>query len=257
MPVSSQLKLLGFLAAYLACCCAAAVEPKLSLDTVLAKWEAASDKCKTLDAKVTEFRYDGVFSPDRPTIQRGRFYYEAPNSGRFQLQSEHGSGWQGLSEAIIWNGEETLVIDGQGRVCQKISWKNWKSGKDVSEDDALGWFVALIHGLEHPTMTYLPLVVDIHGAEIRDRFKLSLEDRGEQILITAVPKKQGVASLYSEIQVLLNAKTWMTHAVQVRSPNHKDYTVIVLEYSKINERPKDRDQLLSPDLHSLEVTELR
>ena len=157
---------------------------------MLAKWEAASDKCKTLDRKVTEFRYDAIFlSPNHPTVRHGSPLYEAPNSGQLQFQSEHGSGWQGMSEAIVWNGEETLVIDGQGWACQKISWKNWKSGKGDS-DDALGLLAAFFRGLERPLMNYLPLAVDIHAAENRDRFALSLEDHGEQILIKAVPKKQ-------------------------------------------------------------------
>ena len=64
-----------------------AKEPLPAVDSVLAKWEEASRKCKTLDAKLTVFRYDGIFGDGRqPTITQGRFYYEAPNLGRYEIR---------------------------------------------------------------------------------------------------------------------------------------------------------------------------
>ena len=97
-----------------------AKEPERSVDSVLAKWDEAARKCKTLDAKLTVYYYDRVFGGDQPKITHGRFYYEAPNLGRYEIREttkDTTNDWSSLSEAVIWTGNETLCIDGSTRRC--------------------------------------------------------------------------------------------------------------------------------------------
>jgi hypothetical protein len=61
--------------------------------------------------------------------------------------------------------------------------------------------------------------------------------------------------VYCEIDVILNAKTYMTYATREILPNGIDRTVRVFSDQKVNERPTDRDQLIDPDLSGLRVIE--
>ena len=71
----------------------------------------------------------------------------------------------------------------------------------------------------------------------------------------AVPKQQADKACFREIDVILSAKTYMTVATQVVSPNGRDRMVHQLSDTKVNQRPSDRDQLLAPDLSGLQVTD--
>ena len=62
---------------------------------------------------------------------------------------------------------------------------------------------------------------------------------------------------YSKIDVILNAKTFLTVATQVFSPNGRDRTVFELSEPKVNQRPSDRDQLMAPNLSGLHLIENR
>ena len=124
-----------------------AVEPGPSVDSVLAKWEDASQKCKILDAKLTVWRYDHGFGHDhQPTITRGRFYYEAPNLGRYEIrESAKGAtnDWSSISEAVIWTGKETLLIEGRTRHCTKFSALKMRSWLSQPEGENEGWLLGI------------------------------------------------------------------------------------------------------------------
>ena len=116
MKISHLVLVPGLILAWLVSSLGNAKEPDPTVDSVLAKWEEASQKCKTLDAKLTVFRYDGVFGNGQPTITQGRFYYEAPNLGRYEIRKTAKGAtndWSNIAEAIIWTGKETLWIDGR------------------------------------------------------------------------------------------------------------------------------------------------
>ena len=100
---------------------------KPTVDSVLAKWEAASQACKTLDAKLIVWAYDNVFDNGQPTIKYGRFYYEAPNQGRYEVRTNPAgitNDRSNISEAIIWTDKETLRIDGSRRRCDASRERN-------------------------------------------------------------------------------------------------------------------------------------
>lgn len=86
MRITQFVLVSGMIVACLVSSSGNATEPTRTVDSVLAKWEAASRACKTLDAKFTTWKYDPVFGDGEPTIARGRFYYEAPNVGRYEIR---------------------------------------------------------------------------------------------------------------------------------------------------------------------------
>jgi hypothetical protein len=240
--------LLAFLRACLAADCSTAAEPKLSSDVVLAKWEAATSKVKTLDANVLRWKYDAVFSPNQTSApDEGRFYYEAPNVGSLQIKSRDRRlwSWKGLSEMCVWSGKDTLLIDGERRSCEKYV---WPEKRDPSE--APFGFMGILDCIRFPCRV-LPLTLMVHAAEIRDRYRTTVVEQPGQYLVTALPKKADEAIWNSKIECLVDSKTFLTTAVQVYSPNGKDRVVWELKESKINERAKDRDQLILPDLKGL------
>ena len=79
-----------------------AKEPEPTVDSVLSKWEEASQKCKTLDAKLTVFSYDAVFDDGHPTITQGRFYYEAPNLGRYEIRKRESGQGRRITGRTFW-----------------------------------------------------------------------------------------------------------------------------------------------------------
>ena len=264
MKISHLVLVPNLILAWLAGSPGNAQEPDPAVDSVLAKWEAASQKCKTLDAKLTVWRYDDVFDHDhQPTITQGRFYYEAPNTGRYEIRKNARGAtndWSSVSEAVIWTGKEVLLIDGHQRSCRKFSTTKLQSFLTRPETNSLDWWSifgrAFARRFQEPKQ-FLPLLIGIPAGEVRERFYVTIKESGEDIYLRALPKRSADASCYSRIDVILNAKTCMTVATQEVLPNRRDRTVYQLTDPKVNQRPGDRDQLLAPDLSGLHVSEDR
>ena len=244
----------GLVAAWLVSSPGSAKEPDPTVVSVLAKWEEASQKCKTLDAKLTVWKYDGVFGDGHPTITQGRFYYEAPNVGRYEIRKDAKGAtndWASISEAVIWTGKETLWIDGDRRHCQKFSAQNLRSNN-------LGWWSvfgpAFGQRFQEPKQ-FQPFLIGIPASELRARFDVAIKESGVDIWLRALPKRAADAACCSRIDVILSTKTYMTVATQTMSPNGRDRTVVEFVEPKVNVRPSDRDQLMAPDLSELSVTE--
>jgi outer membrane lipoprotein-sorting protein len=226
-------------------------DPLPSVDSVLAKWEQSSQKCRTLDAKLTVFSY----SEFGQEISQGRFYYEAPNIGRYEIR-KGGNGkvndWSALREVLIWNAKETLWIDGSTRKCRRFSSKELLGQRDTSETFLGAIFAAIFRQLQRP-QEGLPLVIDIRAAEVRERFDVTIERSDEAIWLKAIPKRTADKMLYREIGIILNAKTYLTSAIQLVDSSFKCRTVFEFTEPKVNQRPSDRDQLIAPDLSELEA----
>ncbi|MGD0897391.1 MAG: hypothetical protein ABR915_06110 [Thermoguttaceae bacterium] len=258
---------IALVAICLGCSPCLAGDPLPSVESVLAKWEEASQKCKSLDAKLTVYHYDSVFGGDRATITQGRFYYEAPNLGRYEIR-ETAKGatrdWSGLSEAVIWTGKETLCIDGRARHCTRFPAAAMHPPLTQAGSKDEDWLSRVLSGLlcqvvrrlQGPQQA-LPLVLGIRAAEVRERFEVTVERSGEEIVLKAVPKQPLDKAAYREIDVILNAKTHMTCATQMILPSGRERTVHVFDDQMVNQRPSDRDRLLNPDLFGLRMTDYR
>jgi TIGR03009 family protein len=228
------------------------------VESVLARWEKASQRCRTLDAKLTVFHYDAIFHGEYPTISRGRFYYEAPNVGRCEIR-KGGNGkandWSALPDVLIWTGKETLWIDGRKKQCQRFPSAQFRTLREMTEGKPPSFFEEVfsrIVRMERP-QTLLPLAIDVRAADVRERFDVTIERNEDEIWLKAVPKQSADRTDYREIDVILNGKTWLTSAMRTISANGKDRVVFQFEDQKVNQRPIDRDELISPDLSGLTI----
>ncbi len=182
MRITQFVLVSGMIVACLVSSSGNATEPTPTVDSVLAKWEAASRACKTLDAKFTTWKYVPVFGDGEPTIAQGRFYYEAPNVGRYEIRGSSDdtvNAWPALPEVVVWSGKETLWIDGKHRRYCRHSMAEIQSAlrkaETAAESGRLQRFgdlmVRHLAGPQH----LLPLVVDVRAAEVRERFDLTIQ----------------------------------------------------------------------------------
>ena len=173
MKISRLVLVPGLILAWLVSSLGNAREPAPTVDAILSKWEEASQKVKTLDAKLTVWRYDQVFADGQPTITLGRFYYEAPNLGRYEIRKNAKGAtndWSSVSEAIIWTGKETLWIEGDTRRCRKFSTAELQLLLSQPEYKKSYWFSGFFRGLLGAE-EMLPLIIGIHATEVRERFE--------------------------------------------------------------------------------------
>ena len=238
-------------------CCAE--NPEITLDSVLEKWETASQECKILDTKLVFFRYDRVFSATKPEMEYGRIYYESPTickieSGKKPIVAA--SEWSADECTIIWNGAEAIRIDLKERTYVRAPTKKIREFWDQPHEGffakiGLGFALAMLPPPRPQTL--LPLLVDVRAEEIRKEFDVSFERQGDDILITALPKTDSLQKIFhAKIRVLLDSKTFRTKAVQYINDS-RNYSSVVLYEQKYNEEPSDRDPLAVPDLSGFQV----
>ena len=166
---------------------------------------------------------------------------------------------------MIWNGRETLQIDGGMKTCNRVSaekieslLKVLRAERGTAEAKAFGFFRLAVRQfarmLQGPEQ-FLPLMVNVHAAEVRKRFDVTITPHKKGIVLEAVTKDGRDKTLCREIDVLLDVETYRTCATRVIAPNGKDSTVYVLDDQKLDHRPSDRDELMEPDLTGLRVME--
>jgi hypothetical protein len=239
-------------------------EPDLTLDSVLEKWEKASQECKILDTKLTMFRYDRFVSVVKPKIEYGRFYYEYPTVGRIDIGKTpvtEANNWPALQYSYLWNGKESLRIDPKKCVCEKVPIEKIQ---EYLENPPQGFLARMGYDIGlalspplRPQMLW-PLMIDVRAEDIRKDFDVSFSRQNNELLITAIPKKNTpVQKSYSRIRVLLDSTTFRTIGVQYVYLGDKEVNSVALYEQKINEQPSDRDQLIEPDLSGFRVEEFK
>ena len=62
-------------------------------------------------------------------------------------------------------------------------------------------------------------------------------------------------TFYREIEVILDAKTYLTQAIQLIHSAGNSRTVYQLMEQKAEPAPSDRDELIKPDLSGFKVTD--
>lgn len=194
----------------------------------------------------------------------GRFYYETPHAGFCQIW---GSGEEAVSfasqdsETTIWRDQETLLLSGRAHTCaiySRASLKPYLSGDGLRSDNAWQRFFgtlgnAVARYLDSPQEAF-PLMVDVRASDVRQRFDVTMERNGDEIVLKAVPKGSADKAVFRDIRVMLSAKTYMTRATEVNWSDGRSRVVCVLDDQRVNQRPKEHDALLAPDLSGFDVT---
>jgi hypothetical protein len=229
-----------------------------SMESILVKWEDASQKCHSLNAAVTIFHYD-VFSGDHPQVTRGRLYCETPHVGRYEIWvNEQGSttnDWSKISEAIVWKDDETLLIDGRARSCKRVSKARLEYFARESEADWSYSFCRLVTRPWRGPQYRFPLLMGVRASEVQERFDVAIDNTDGQIRLKAVPKQKLDKAAFKEIDVILDTTTYLVYAMRIVSVDGIGYMDFVFTDQKVNQRPSDRDQLINPSLVELRVTD--
>jgi hypothetical protein len=240
---------LGIVLASLAVISCRGEAPKLTLDTVLEKWEKASQECKILDAKLKLWHYDLARQSDKPIIQYGRFYRESSNIARIDVGDKpiiKTNEWQTIADSLIWDGTESLKIDPKNRSYAKLPIEKCQELWELPHEGFFG-MLAFLATPPPRLQSIFPLLADNRAKEIRGQYDVSSEPYNDDIMLTAIPRKAVQSPYYcSRIRILIDAENFRTKGIQyVRSDNA---TSLVLYDQKYNEKPNDRDQLIEPDL---------
>jgi hypothetical protein len=215
-----------------------------TVDSFLEKWEQASRDIQTLDTYLTIYHYDFVFYGDQPKISEGQFYTEASGVGRYDDPDS--------DEVIIWNEDQILLLSPSKLTCKRFSKADIQSILKSKSIYSL-WGVELFPWMPVQPQEFLPLIVDIDSERIRNRFAFSLSKAGKDFLVRASPKLDDDKTRFSMIEVIVNEKTYLTSAIQLHSPNGRVKTAYVMNRTKINAIPADRDEMIEPDLVGFRV----
>ena len=204
MRTAQLLMVLGFTANSIVGSLCHAGKPDPAVESVLAKWEDASKKCRSLDAKVTVYRYDPVFRDNNPIISHGRVYYEAPNFARYEIgieEGQHGKAtgsWrsQETPETIVWTDNGLFYIDHRDKTCRFSSSEGIQFARkrleQMPENSVWERFCKkLSQAILWPTQFTKPddvlfLNTDTHAKQ--QRFDFTAENREGKIMVKAVPK---------------------------------------------------------------------
>jgi outer membrane lipoprotein-sorting protein len=215
-------------------------EPRPDLDSVLAKWEQASQAIRTFDAQFTRITYDPVF--DREQRSQGRFYFEAPDRGYFGDDT---------SIAFVWTDVGSFVVDHRNKtsmLCPRetIHLVRRQIGQMPTDTfwQRLRKQCTLAVAATFCPEELLPAFLNLSTQAECQRFDFTVEQRDGKLLLKAVPKKQQDRGFYREINVMLDADSYLLLAYRTIDPSG-DRTVYLFSDTKINKRPSDRDTLLT------------
>lgn len=233
-----------------------AEEAELTLDSVLEKWEKASQECKILDMKLALFQYDSTFPTAKPDRMYGRFYYEDPNTARLDFSKKSNfktNEWSAIEDCIIWKGTEAQRISTKSHAYFQMPIDKIQEAQEQPIQGFWGFYAKLWTAMLPPPrpQSQFPFLVDVRTEDIRKQYDISFERNdnviGGDILLTAIPKKSARSPFSdSKIRVIFDSWSYRIKGIQYIS-SHGTLSVVPYD-QKFNEKPGDRDQLIEPDL---------
>jgi len=99
----------------------------------------------------------------------------------------------------------------------------------------------------------LPFLVTIDAKNAKKRFTLTLAKTESGLHLTAFPKLNGDKARYDKVEVIIDEETYLTSAIQVHRNQGWNKTTYILDETKVNLVPADRDTLIEPDLKHFQV----
>jgi hypothetical protein len=229
---------------------AACQEPDSTLAEILNHWEQASRTIQCLDITFTRYEYD--LREQTEERRAGRVYWEATHQGCYKIDGD---------ERLNWDDGGTLWIQPESKSYERFP--AWVPALARLEDDprdrsvwwnSLGWLANviqrfIIHAIQPPDE--LLLSTDFDAEAFLQRFDVSLETKGDEILLTVLPRHAHDAEWFSKILICVDADSFAPVGHRRISPTGNNVVSHVFTKVTINETPPDRNELLWPDLHSL------
>ena len=204
---------------------------------ILSNWEKAGEITKKLEGKHRRYIYDFVFHVEK--WSEGEFYYEAPDKGRIDLDApknfkegqtrqRNGKNFaiqSDKAERWVCDGTQIVAIDEQRKEFQRIPIPVENRGQNITDGP-------------------LPFLFGISKEKIVMRYNITLHDNPDQggqhniqegrIHLKVKPLWQQDASNWQEAEVMLDAKTYLPHAIRLIHPGGNAETVYVFYDVKRN-----------------------
>ena len=231
-----------------------AVTPELA--EILDKWETSSRDVKTAKIQVhrrvynviheDEYRAEGelIFAaPGQISLaMKGNKINRRETSSRISKKGNPFHLKADRPEWRIWTASQLWLIDEEEKTFECVS---VPENNDHRDSYPHPWFAGWVAGARYET--WIPFLVDIRVAEIRQDWQLKLHRKNDgSILLIAQPRTALMKLVHSECRVLIDTKSWQTTAVKYFSPSRDFETVYDVHRREINvELPID---CFEPDL---------
>lgn len=201
------------------------------LEQILHNWQAAVENSGAFEVQFQRIEYDNTFAIERRAI--GTFAYESADSALFVLLKDP-SGGNGRSNrendrgepyaltedrpsTWVWSETHVRVIDGT----------DGNFNEYVRADLARGWLAVLA---SPQPRELLPLLGEDNVAALRERYAVQAQHaRKDQLLLTLAPVLESDASSFSQLQILLDTRTWLPVATKRKNAVGNMEVVYVLQ----------------------------
>lgn len=200
------------------------------LEQLLFDWSSATAKIKTLQGEHHRFVYDKVFEVDKRA--KGRFYYEAPDKGRIDIEKiEIPPGTQSKMlgkdkvpykidianpERWICNGQEIQVIDDTQKTVEIVPIPKENQGANIMNGP-------------------LPFLFGMPPEKAKQRYHMKLDAKMPNKILLR-PKLAQDAENWREAQVILDMQTLLPTAVKLQDPAGNLETIYVFQNLVVNQR---------------------
>lgn len=190
---------------------------------VLEAWASATQKIEKMDGEVRRISYENVFQVEKHS--EGRFWYEAPDKGRIDLEGltfkENAKGNRfplapGDTEEWVCDGLRIHQIDRERKECNIFPIPKDAQGANI------------MHGP-------LPFLFGMPPEIAQKRYWLFLKDHDdEKAQILAYPKWSADRQNYQYAAVILDKKTYLPIAVKLKEPSGNGDTIYTFGKVKVN-----------------------
>lgn len=186
------------------------------LQTLLKNWEQNSKGTKTLECKFTRWHFDMFAAPAgvHATRADGVIKYAAPDKGLFRVdrlvffggmlegKAEYREQPGQYGEHWVCNGTQLIEFDRSKEECRIQDLPKHLQGQQIFNSP-------------------LPFVFNLDAEQIQQRYwvRQAQAPKPEIILIEAWPKRQEDRAQYKFVQIALDAKTYLPHALLMYAPN--------------------------------------
>lgn len=211
---------------------------------ILKEWERESAKFKKLYGEHRRYVYDSVFQVEKRSI--GRFWFEAPDMGRIDIQPD-----PAVKPGAV--NPKKVGKDGKPYTVQPDKEQQWVSnGEEVIQVNTDEKTIEIfpipdeIRG-ENIVDSPLPFLFGMKAEKAQRRYKLSTgslhDPQQKQYHLIAYPRDRRDARNWSRAEVLLDATTFFPMAIKLIDPGGNSETVF--RFHNVHE-PRFFEQFVNP-----------
>jgi hypothetical protein len=228
------------------------------LESILAHWVRATREIRAAEFRFRRYVYDSIYQQE--IRGQGRFIFEAPGRGLYQLEpvelsrdavsrrtSAAGEPYALTPDERVtcyWTGTHLVWIDDEQHTYEMMPLPELITG-DIRP---VGSWDRVWAGWAGPQRA-LPGVIDAHTDDFIARFDWTLLRRDDrQVILQGRPRTDDDRFHLSLLQVVLDPKTYLTSATRMIDAGGNRETVHVFEHVRIDRTPTARHADWEPDL---------